>query len=100
MKRIATLLVLVLILAAPLHARQAAPQTPPQTPPAAAKDEFVPVQSPINPEDAIPAPRLVATAYGFIWVVLFGYLWSVRSRLARVEREIEVVSRRIASGGK
>jgi CcmD family protein len=96
MKRIATLFVLVLVLAAPLQARQAAPQTPP----AAAKDEFVPVQSPINPEDAMPAPRLVAIAYGFIWVVLFGYLWSVRSRLARVEREIAVVSRRVASGGK
>jgi CcmD family protein len=96
MKRIATLFVLVLVLAAPLHARQTAPQTPPP----AAKDEFVPVTSPINPGDAMPAPRLVAIAYGFIWVVLFGYLWSVRSRLARVEREIEVVSRRVASGGK
>lgn len=96
MKRIVMLFVLTLLLAAPLHARQ----TVPQTPPPAAKDEFVPVQSPINPEDAMPAPRLVATAYGFIWVVLFGYLWSVRSRLARVEREIEVVSRRVASGGK
>jgi CcmD family protein len=96
MKRIATLFVLILLLAAPLHARQAAPQTSPP----AAKDEFVPVQSPINPDDAMPAPRLVAIAYGFIWVVLFGYLWSVRSRLARVEREIEVVSRRVTSGGK
>ena len=98
MKRIALLFVLcvVLVLSAPLHARQTAPQTPPP----AAKDEFVPVQSPINPEDAMPAPRLVAIAYGFIWVVLFGYIWSVRSRLARVEREIEVVSRRVASGGK
>ena len=96
MKRIATRLVLIVLLAAPLHARQSAPQTPPP----AAKDEFVPVQSPINPEDAMPAPRLVAIAYGFIWVVLFGYLWSVRSRLARVEREIGAVSRRVTAGGK
>jgi CcmD family protein len=96
MKRIAALFVFIVLLAAPLHARQTAPQTPPP----AAKDEFVPVESPINPDDAMPAPRLVAIAYGFIWVVLFGYLWSIRSRLARVEREIEVVSRRVASGGK
>ena len=96
MKRIVPLFVLIVLLAAPLHARQ----TPPQTPPPAAKDEFVPVESPINPDDAMPAPRLVAIAYGFIWVVLFGYLWSIRSRLGRVEREIEVVSRRVASGGK
>jgi CcmD family protein len=94
MKRIATLFALIVLLGAPLHARQTAPQTPPP----AAKDEFVPVDSPINPDDAMPAPRLVAIAYGFIWVVLFGYLWSIRSRLARVEREIEVVGRRV--GGK
>jgi CcmD family protein len=96
MKRIATLFALIVVLTAPVPARQ----TSPQTPPPAAKDEFVPVQSPINPDDAMPAPRLVAIAYGFIWVVLFGYLWSIRSRLGRVEREIEVVSRRVAPGGK
>jgi len=38
---------------------------------------------------------LVALAYGFIWVVIFGYVWSVRSRLTRVERELETVSRRV-----
>ena len=43
---------------------------------------------------------LVATAYGFIWVVLFGYVWSVRSRLGKVEREMEVVTRRIRTTGK
>ena len=52
------------------------------------------------PQDAMPAPRLVAIAYGFIWVVLFGYLWSVRARLATVEREMESMSRRVASGQK
>jgi CcmD family protein len=82
-------------LAAPALA-QTAPQTPGK--PAAAKDGFVPVDAPTNAADTIPAPRLVAIAYGFIWVVLFGYLWSVRSRLGRVEREMESVSRRVASG--
>ncbi len=91
-----TLLVLfVLLWAPPLQAQD--PAKPAQ---AAAQDGFVPVDSPINPEDAMPAPRLVAIAYGFIWVVLFGYLWSVRSRLARVEREMAVVTRRIGAGGK
>ena len=55
----------------------------------------LPVNAPINPQDMIPAPRLVAIAYGFIWVMLFGYVWSVRSRLTRVEREIDAVSRRV-----
>ena len=96
MKRIGTLVVSLLLLAAPAFAQQPAPKSPPS----AASDVFVPVSEPINPQDAMPAPRLVAIAYGFIWVALFVYLWSVRSRLARVEREMETVSRRVASGGK
>jgi CcmD family protein len=71
-----------------------------QIPPRPSQDGFVPVDAPVNANDTIPAPRLVAIAYGFIWVVLFGYLWSVRSRLGRVEREMETVSRRVSSGRK
>jgi CcmD family protein len=96
MKAIARFIVMltVLLAVAPLHAQQTPPPKPPVT---AAQDEFLPVDSPINPEDAMPAPRLVAIAYGFIWVMLFGYLWSVRSRLARVEREMEILGRRAGS---
>ena len=90
MKPLATL-ALILVLAAPL----AAQQPPPKPPTQAAQDGFVPVDAPISPQDAIPAPRLVAIAYGFIWIVVFGYVWSVRSRLSRVERELEAVSRRV-----
>lgn len=85
---------LIVLVAAPVLGSQE-PQKP-----AAAQDGFVPVDAPMNPQDTIPAPRLVAIAYGFIWVVLFGYLWSVRSRLARVEREMETVSRRLSTGNK
>jgi CcmD family protein len=73
-------------------------QQPPPKP--TATDEFVPVDKPINAQDTIPAPKLVATAYGFIWVVVFGYVWSVRSRLATVEREIQTLSKRVGSGGR
>jgi len=96
MKRIGTLAVTLLLLTAPVFTQQPAPKNPPS----AATDGFLTVNEPINPQDAMPAPRLVAIAYGFIWVVLFGYLWSVRTRLARVEREMETVSRRVASGRK
>ena len=89
MKRHATLILLVLMLGMPALA---AAQTPPPKP---AQDEFVPVTGPTTGQDTIPAPRLVGIAYGLIWVVLFGYVWSVRSRLARVEREMEAVSRRL-----
>jgi CcmD family protein len=89
-------IVTLMLLGAPAIAQQPAPKAPVT----AAQDGFVPVDAPMNPQDTIPAPRLVAIAYGFIWVVLFGYVWSVRSRLGRVEREMETVSRRIAASRK
>ena len=97
MTKLTSAVLLLFVLIAPLPAQQ-----PPAAPgkPAAAQDEFVPVNEPIDPADAMPAPRLVAIAYAFIWVVLFGYLWSVRNRLASVEREIETVSRRVGAGRK
>jgi CcmD family protein len=95
MTRIGTLVVTLLLLTAPAFAQTPAPKAP-----AAAQDGFVPVDAPLNAADAMPAPRLVAIAYGFIWVVLFGYLWSVRSRLATVEREMATIGRRAAAGQK
>lgn len=92
MKRIAAFTLFVFVLAAPAFAQAPAP---PKQAPAAAQDGFVPVDTPLSAQDVMPAPRLVAIAYGFIWVVIFGYVWSVRSRLSRVERELEAVSRRV-----
>jgi CcmD family protein len=93
MKRIALLLLLALLAAGPAFAQEPAKPT-------AAQDGFVPVDSPIDPNDTISAPLLVGAAYGFIWICLFGYLWSVRRRLATVEREMEAITRRVASGRK
>ena len=99
MRRYALFALFVLTLAVPALAQSTTPaQTPPSTSAPskpAAQDEFVPVDKPMNAQDTIPAPRLVAIAYGFIWVVIFGYVWSVKSRLSRVERELETVSRRV-----
>jgi CcmD family protein len=91
MKRYVTLAIFVLALAAPT-ASLAQTQPPPKP---AAQEEYLPVNEPLNAQDTIPAPRLVAIAYGFIWVVLLGYVWSVQSRLSRVEREMEAVSKRV-----
>jgi CcmD family protein len=90
------ILALMLLLAAPAYASQQAPAKPPT----AAQDGFVPVDAPLSAKDTIPAPRLVAIAYGFIWVIVFGYVVSVRVRLSKVEREMETVTRRIAAGGR
>ena len=84
MKRFVMLALLVLTLTVPAYAQKPA-----------AQDEFVPVTGAPAAQETIPAQRLVGIAYGFIWVVLFGYVWSVRSRLSRVEREMEAVSRRV-----
>ena len=89
MKPFGTAMVVLLLLTGSASAQQPAPKAP-----SAAQDGFVPVDSPIAPEDAMPAPRLVAIAYGFIWLVFFGYLLSLKARLSKVEKELEVVSRR------
>jgi len=64
-----------------------AAQPPPQS-------EFVPVDE-VPPGEQIPAINLVATAYGFVWVVVLGYVWSIARRLQKVEAELaDLESRR------
>ena len=62
-------------------------------PPQPSMDEFVPVTE-VPASEQIPAFRLVAAAYGFVWIVLAGYVWSVGSRLTKVEREIASLEQR------
>ena len=57
---------------------QAQPQPP---------KDFVAVDE-SQPGEQIPALPLIAGAYGFIWVVLLGYVWSVGRRLQKVEGEL------------
>jgi CcmD family protein len=67
-----------------------AAQQPSQAPPA--QEEFVPL-SEVPPSEQIPAFTLVAAAYGFVWVALLAYVWSVSSRLHKVERELAQLNR-------
>ena len=56
--------------------------------------EFVPVDD-IPPGEQIPAINLVAAAYGFVWVAVLGYVWSIARRLRHVESELaDLESRR------
>jgi CcmD family protein len=48
----------------------------------------------VSPEDQIPAMWLLGTAYGFVWVALIAYVWSVSKRLQTVERELGELERR------
>jgi CcmD family protein len=50
------------------------------------------------PGEQIPAMPLIASAYGFIWVVLVGYVWSIGRRLQKVEGElVELESRKTSA---
>ena len=56
--------------------------------------EFVPVDE-VPPGEQIPAINMVAAAYGFVWVAVLGYVWSIAKRLKQVETELaDLESRR------
>lgn len=78
------------VLALPAVALARAGQQQPQRPPA----DFVPVGD-APPGEQIPAMPLLGTAYGFIWVGMLGYVWTLARRLQKVEAEItDLESRR------
>ena len=61
-----------------------------QQPPA----DFVPIEN-APPGEQIPAMPLLGAAYGFIWVGMLGYVWSIARRLKTVETELaELESRK------
>ena len=82
MMRLRLLVMLFLLTGvAPLAAQQ---QPPP---------EFVPVEDAPQGEQ-IPAMPLLGAAYGFIWVGMLGYVWSIARRLKTVESELAVLETR------
>ena len=74
----------------------AAQQPPPSS---AAQEGFVPVDQ-LPPDEALPAAPLLISAYAVAWAILFLYLWSIWRRLARVERELAEVGRRVDAGAR
>ena len=82
MLRVCALFVTLLAVAPPVLLAQ--PQPP---------KEFVPVDE-IPPGEQIPAINMVAAAYGFVWVAMLGYVWSIASRLKQVEAELSELESR------
>lgn len=94
---------------APTTAPEAAPppiqpQAPAAAPPAAAVPDaegFVPDSRPANMarvDESIPAAPLVATAYGFIWLAVLGFVLFTLRRMRQLEREIAELSERLDTG--
>jgi len=86
MRNAAILLLLVVALGVSVLAQQPPPQPP---------EGFVPAAS-VQGQEQLPAAPLVITAYSVVWLLVFGYLWSIWRRIARAERDLAEVSRRIA----
>jgi CcmD family protein len=78
------LLCAAVILAAP-GALAAQPQPSP--------DEFVPVAE-VPPEEQIPAINLIGAAYGFVWIAVVAYVWSLGRRLQKAEADLAALERR------
>ena len=57
---------------------------------------FVPMNS-LPPADQLPAAPLLIAAYAFVWIALMVYLWSIWSRLGRVERDMQSLQQRRGS---
>jgi CcmD family protein len=64
------------------------PAQPPQPPPG-----FEPMTE-VPASEQIPAFRLVAVAYMFVWVVLFGYVLSLVKRQRKVEQDLHELEQR------
>jgi CcmD family protein len=77
--RFITLLAIALLLSTGVRAQQ---------PPPRQQDEFVPI-SELPPQEQLPSPPLVITAYAFAWLAIGGYVLSVSRRLTAVQREID-----------
>jgi CcmD family protein len=88
MKRLMSLFLFAFLFTLPALAMQQQPPSPPEG--------FVPASS-LPGQEQLPAAPLVIVAYAVVWLLVLGYLWSIWNRLARAERELADVSRRLAA---
>ena len=48
----------------------------------------------LPPADQLPAAPLLVTAYAFVWLAVFFYVWTVGRRLNKVEAEMHTLEQR------
>jgi CcmD family protein len=61
--------------------------------PPAGQDDFVPAST-LPAAESLPAAPMVMTAYAFVWVALFVYVWFIWRQLQRVEHDLADLERR------
>ena len=61
-------------------------------------EEFVPIDQ-LPEEDRLPAAPYLIAAYSIVWILAFGYFWSLARRFAAVERDLAGLARRVGDGG-
>jgi CcmD family protein len=81
----------ILVMCAWLMLAGAATHAQPQPP-----KDFVAVDE-SQPGEQIPAMPLIASAYGFIWIGVLVYVWSIGRRLQKVEGELADLESRSAA---
>lgn len=57
--------------------------------------DFVPVDPSEHGVESLPAAPMVMTAYALVWLILIGYVWSLRRRQARIELEMAALRARV-----
>jgi CcmD family protein len=92
-------IVFTMLLLTGMLAASSVPALAGQPPVPPAQEGFIPLDQ-MPQQEQLPAARLVIAAYAVAWILVFGYLWSIWSRLGRVERELADVSRRVEAGGR
>ena len=63
------------------------------------KGEYVPVNQ-LPPTESMPAAPLLITAYAFVMIVLFAYVFSVARRLSAVQQELSRLDATMKHGGR
>lgn len=53
----------------------------------------------LPPEDRLPAAPFLIAAYSIVWILAFGYFWSLTRRMEAVERDLAGLARRVGDGG-
>ena len=48
----------------------------------------------LPPEDRLPAAPFLIAAYSIVWILAFGYFWSLARRFSAVERDLAGLARR------